>query len=355
MSDLKTELIRQINRLGPITIADYMAQCLYHPQLGYYTNAKPLGAAGDFITAPEISQMFGELLGLALAMNWMDQGSPTPFCLAEIGPGSGQLMADVLRATKGVAGFHDAMHLYLCDVDGQMIADQRIKLADFKPKWVEDVTELPEMPLYLLANEFFDCLPIRQFVRSEKEWREQLLAVKNDSLCFGFKPAGPLADGFMQDAPLGSVIELRPAANAIIADIAQQIAANGGCALVLDYGDWGSGGDTLQALRQHQKVDPLAFPGTSDLTSHVDFKALAGAANPFAQTSAMIQQGPLLEYLGINARAQSLARQLSGKALDNHIAAHRRLTHPDEMGKLFKALAITPKGAPMPLGFTHDT
>lgn len=355
MSDLQAELIRQITRLGPITIAEYMNQCLYHPTLGYYTNAAPLGAAGDFITAPEVSQMFGEMLGLALAQNWLDQGAPTPFCLAELGAGSGQLMEDVLRATKGVTGFHEAMRLYVCDVNPSMMVNQALKLADFEPNWVSDVTKLPTMPLFLLANEFFDCLPIRQFVRAESEWQEQLVAVENDTLCFALKPAGLLGQELPQDAPIGAVVELCPAANAIMADIARQIAANGGCALVFDYGDWGSNGDSLQALRQHQKVEPLEHPGTSDLTAHVDFQALALAARPFAQTSAMIPQGPLLELLGITSRAQALAANLRNQALTDHIAAHRRLTHPEEMGKLFKALAITPKGASLPPGFPHDT
>ncbi len=345
-------LIQQIDRLGPLTIAEYMSQCLYHPTLGYYTNASPLGRDGDFITAPEISQMFGEMLGLALAQSWLDQGAPTPFCLAELGPGSGQLMADVLRATRGVAGFHDGMQLHLCEVNPTLKSAQAARLGDFAPTWVDDITALPDLPLFLLANEFFDCLPIRQFVRAN-EWCEQLVAVQDGGLCFATKPAGPVADGF-PDRAQGSVIELRPAANAITAEIARRIAAFGGCGLIVDYGDRGSHGDTLQALRQHRKTDPLQDPGQSDLTAHVDFAALAGSARSQAQISRITDQGVLLERLGITARAQALAQKLQGAALENHIAAHRRLTHSTEMGKLFKALAITPHNSPQPPGFDHD-
>jgi len=349
---LTNALIRQIDRLGPLNMAEYMAQCLYHPTRGYYTNTSPLGADGDFVTAPEISQMFGELLGLALAQSWLDQGAVAPFCLAELGPGSGQLMVDVLRATRGVPGFHAAMRLHLCEVNPQLKATQAERLAAYSPTWVDDVTTLPDLPLFLLANEFFDCLPIRQFTRTD-DWCEQLVAIQNGALCFASKPAGPVAESF-PERPAGSVIELRPAANAIAEEIARKIAVRGGCALIVDYGDWGSDGDTLQALRQHRKTDPLDHPGQADLTAHVDFSALGNTARQHAQISGLTDQGLLLERLGITARAQALAKNLQGKALENHIAAHRRLTHGDEMGKLFKALAITPPNATQPPGFDHD-
>ncbi|MCP5073944.1 MAG: class I SAM-dependent methyltransferase [Rhodobacteraceae bacterium] len=351
MSALKAELVRQITRLGPMTIAEYMTQCLYHPEHGYYTTRDPLGGAGDFVTAPEISQMFGELLGLALAQNWLDQGAPEPFCLAELGPGSGQLMADVLRATLGVPGFHDAMRLHLCEVNPVLIATQRDRLKDFHPVWIHDVADLPDMPLFVLANEFFDCLPIRQFVRADDGWQEQLVAVQDGDLCFASKPAGAVAGELRGDLVPGSTFEIRPAANAIMASLAAQIGASGGCGLFIDYGANESLGDTLQAVRRHKKSNPLATPGDADLTAHVDFATLAAAAAPFAQTSKLTDQGVLLERLGITARAQALATGLQGDTLEAHIAAHRRLTHGDEMGKLFKALAITPQGAPQPPGF----
>ncbi|MCP5085337.1 MAG: class I SAM-dependent methyltransferase [Rhodobacteraceae bacterium] len=351
MSALKAELIRQIGRLGPLTIAEYMTQCLYHPEHGYYSTRDPLGGAGDFVTAPEISQMFGELLGLALGQSWLDQGAPVPFCLAELGPGSGQLMADVLRATAQVPGFHDAMHLHLCEVNPVLIEAQRDRLAGFHPVWIHDVIALPDMPLFLLANEFFDCLPIRQFVLADEGWQEQLVAVRDGALCFASKPAGAVAGELPKNLAPGATVEIRAAANALMAALAVQIGAAGGCLIVVDYGEAGSCGDTLQAVRKHQKVDPLADPGVADLTAHVDFAALATAAAPFTQCSGLTDQGVLLERLGISQRAQALAKKLQGEALEIHISAHRRLTHGEEMGKLFKALALTPQGAAHPPGF----
>ncbi len=349
MTALNDILLRQIARLGPMTVSEFMAQCLYHPEHGYYTNAAPLGAKGDFTTAPEISQMFGELLGLSLAQAWLDQGAPAPFCLAELGPGSGQLMSDVLRATKSVAGFHAAMRLHLCEVNPNLKAEQASRLPN--PTWVSDTTNLPDLPLFLIANEFFDCLPINQYVAREDGWDETIIAAKDDKLTFARRPAGAV-ETELPDAPIGTIVELSPSANAIAQDIASIIARNGGCALIVDYGNAG-GGDTLQALKKHTKVDPLHDVGQSDLTAHVNFAALRDALSD-VQTNGPAPQGAFLERLGITARAQQLAQNLSGDALESHIAAHRRLTHPDEMGQLFKAFAITPIGAPTPAGFPDD-
>ncbi len=346
MTCLTDVLLRQINRLGPLTVSEYMAQCLYHPDHGYYTNAKPLGAAGDFTTAPEISQMFGELIGLSLAQSWLDQGAPTPFCLAELGPGSGQLMSDILRATQSVPGFHAAMRLHLCEVNPNLKAEQASRLPN--PTWVTDTTDLPDLPLFLIANEFFDCLPINQYVARDEGWDEHIIAETDGALTFARRPAGAV-ETELPTSPAGTVLELSPSANAIAQDIAATIAKNGGCALIFDYGGTG-GGDTLQALQNHAKVDPLHAPGQSDLTAHVNFAALADAITD-AHTIGPDPQGAFLERLGITARAQQLAQNLSGDALENHITAHRRLTHPDEMGQLFKAFAIVPKGAPTPAGF----
>lgn len=353
MSDLTEVLKAHIARAGPITVAEYMHQCLYHPTLGYYTTADPVGGQGDFITAPEVSQMFGELLGLALAQSWLDQGAPASFCLCELGPGSGQLMSDVLRATRSVPGFHDALELFLCELNPKLKERQKATLAEFSPNWVEKIEDLPARPLWLLANEFFDCLPIRQFIKTEEGWQEKMVAVKDDVLVFARGPIGQLADELPADFPAGTTLELRPSANAIMEDIAKQIADHGGCALVFDYGSAGETGDTLQSLKHHEKVPPFAYPGSSDLTAHVDFAALAIAAAQHAQVTGITDQGVFLERLGITGRAQHLASHLRDEALEIHIAAHRRLTHPEEMGKLFKVLAITPKSAPPPPGYTE--
>lgn len=349
MTELTKILLKQIERSGPITVAEYMTQCLLHPKHGYYTTQQPLGSAGDFVTAPEISQMFGEMLGLCLAQTWMDQGAPARFSLAELGPGRGTLMSDILRATKGVSGFHAAAEIILVEASPSLQAVQAQTLDGFGVTWASNVTDLPQQPLFMIANEFFDCLPISQFVRTEHGWQEQMIGAKSGEL--GFILAAVTPTEVFEDAPLGSVLETSPSAAAISTEIARLISKFGGAALVLDYGDWDCSGDTFQAVQNHKKIDPLINCGAIDLTAHVNFKSLATSAKQFAQVSGLTTQGVLLERLGITARAQALAGQLQGGALENHITAHRRLTHPDEMGHLFKALAITPNGAAHPPGF----
>jgi len=344
-------LIRaRIRADGPISIAEYMADCLLHPEYGYYVTRDPLGAAGDFTTAPEISQMFGELIGLSLAQSWLDQGAPSPFTLAEAGPGRGTLMADILRATRAVPGFVEAADLILIEASPTLRAVQGETLAGHAPRWISDVTQLPEQPLFLVANEFFDALPIRQFVRDGAGWRERRIGVQGDQLEIGLAQAMPqpaLAHR-LDDTVDGDLIEECPALAPITATIGQRIAANSGAALIIDYGDWRSQGDTWQALRHHDRTDPLRDPGQADLTAHVDFEALTIAA-PCAY-SRVTPQGVFLERLGITQRAQTLAAGLAGDPLEQLISAHQRLTHPEEMGNLFKVLGLYPAHAAPPPG-----
>ena len=348
MTALADLLIRRIQATGPITLADYMAECLLHPQHGYYTTRDPFGAGGDFTTAPEISQMFGELLGLCLAQTWLDQGAPAPFTLAELGPGRGTLMADVLRATKGVPGFHAAAEVLLIEASPTLRARQRVTLGDHPVQWADQMTT-GDTPVYLLANEFFDALPIRQFTRAIQGWEETLIGVTNGQLMMGKSAPAPILslDHRLVDTKPGDIVEICPSATPIIQTIAAQIETHGGVALILDYGDWTSRGDTFQALKDHSFTDPLAEPGDADLTAHVDFAALAAACKNHAYTT----QGQLLTALGIGHRAAQLAQKLTGDALLQHNAATHRLTAPEEMGRLFKALAITPSFAPKPPGF----
>ncbi|MEL7150328.1 MAG: SAM-dependent methyltransferase [Pseudomonadota bacterium] len=354
MTPLETELRMRIAATGPITLADYMAECLGHPVHGYYKTRDPLGAKGDFTTAPEISQMFGELLGLCLGQAWLDRGAPSPFVLAELGPGRGTLMADMLRATSAVPGFHTAMSLHLVETSPELRAIQ----SDTIPAPLshhDTAASLPDGPLFLVANEFFDALPIRQFQRVEDRWRERVVGLAHDRLALGLSdplPPGTLSDR-LADTVEGDIVELSPTRDAIAQTLGQRIADQGGFALIVDYGDWRALGDTFQAVKNHKPVDPLTTPGEADLTAHVAFEDIARAASP-AAASQMIPQGVLLERLGITARAQSLAQRLTGPALETHIAAHRRLTHPQEMGTLFKAMALTQPGAPTPPGF-EDT
>ncbi|WP_299556018.1 SAM-dependent methyltransferase [uncultured Tateyamaria sp.] len=348
---LKDGLIARVATHGPITVADYMAEALLHPVHGYYTTRNPLGAAGDFTTAPEISQMFGELVGLSLAQSWLDQGAPAPFTLAELGPGRGTLMADILRATARVPGFHAAARITLIEVSPALRNVQRRTLEGFDIAYVDGADHLPDVPLWLIANEFFDALPVRQFQRDGAGWRERCVGLSNDVLSFGLSPAGPQAmlAHRLEDTEDGQLVEICPSAAPIISAIGTRIEAHGGAALIIDYGDWRSLGETLQAVQNHASADPLAQPGQADLTAHVDFETLTQAATP-AVFSRVTPQGVFLERLGITARAQALAAKLDGSALDAHIAAHRRLTHPDEMGNLFKVLGLFPTTAAPPPG-----
>lgn len=336
-----------------MSLASYMAECLLHPEHGYYTTRDPLGRAGDFITSPEISQMFGELLGLCIAQAWVDQGAPARIILAELGPGRGSLMADLLRATKAVPGFHAAAQLYLVEASPSLRAVQKTTLAAHTVTWAESVDALrDDAPLFLIANEFFDALPIRQFTHHVDGWCETIVGVRNDQLVKGY--AAPVAlpelEARRKDTKPGEVVELRPTAIPIAGRIGAQIARLGGAALIIDYGNWRSKGDTLQALRDHRFADPFAAPGLADLTAHVDFEALAQAAAP-ARATGLTDQGALLARLGIGARAERLSRNLSGPALENHLSATQRLTRAEEMGSLFKALALYGPHSPAPPGF----
>jgi NADH dehydrogenase [ubiquinone] 1 alpha subcomplex assembly factor 7 len=356
MTPLAASLARRIRATGPISVAEYMTECLLHPEHGYYSTRDPLGVAGDFTTAPEISQMFGELIGLCLAQAWLDQGAPAPFALAELGPGRGTLMADMMRATRGVPGFHTAARLHLVEASPALRAKQAEALRDHAPTWHERADELPELPLFLVANEFFDALPIRQFLRRGNGWCERMVGLEQGPdgarMAFGLAPPVPLAAlaHRLADTHEGDLVEICEAAAPVMAAVAGRLRRHGGAALIVDYGDWRSLGDTLQALRGHAPEDPLAQPGAADLTAHVDFEALVNATEGVQHTG-LTTQGALLERLGIGARAQTLAQRLSGTALESHLAAHRRLTLAGEMGTLFKALALHGPGTPPPPGF----
>ena len=325
-----------------MTMADWMSACLLDPEAGYYTTREPFGTRGDFTTAPEISQMFGELVGLALAQAWVDQGRPEGAVLAELGPGRGTLMADALRAVAGVEGFPREVHL--------VEASPRLRELQVAavPRAIHHDTldDLPDAPLFLVANEFFDALPVRQFVRSGNAWRERMVRwAEGFEVALAPELPNTALEHRLADTPEGAVVEVAQGAEAIAAEIGRRIASRGGAALLIDYGGWRGTGDTLQAVRGHAPVDVLATPGEADLTAHVDFAPLARAAHP-ARASALTPQGVFLERLGVTARARALATRLSGPALESHVAAHRRLTHPEEMGDLFKVLGLTPPGTP---------
>lgn len=355
MTVLADILKRQIASTGPLTLAQYMSACLLHPEHGYYTTQDALGAEGDFTTAPEISQMFGELIGLSLAQTWMDQGSTDAVCLAELGPGRGTLMADILRATAQVPGFHQVAQVHLVEASPRMQEKQAAALPGHAPTWHRSAETLPgDMPLFVVANEFFDALPIRQFQRDPNGWREVMVGLSTDgTFQFGLSDATPLKalDHRLEDTENGSVVETCAHATAVVEAIALRISNNGGAALIIDYGGWRSDGDSFQAVRAHKPVDALAEPGKADLTAHVDFEPLAVTARENGCAASQVtQQGVFLERLGITRRARGLAKGLSGSALDSHVAAHRRLTHPGEMGSLFKVLGLCPDTESPPPG-----
>lgn len=343
MTPLARLIAGRIRATGPITLADYMETCLLHPQHGYYATRDPLGEAGDFTTAPEISQIFGELCGLALAQAWLDQGRPAPVTLAEPGPGRGTLMGDVLRAIRSVPGLTEAAQVALIEASPHLREVQRERLGEVRH--LASADELPPEPLFLIANEFFDALPIRQFQRVEAGWAERVVGLGTDGLRLGLAQPVQLP----RAGRIGDIVEDCPAGAAVMSVIAARIAAHGGAAIIADYGGWNGQGDTFQALRGHAADDPLAHPGEADLTAHVDFAPLAVAAiGAGAVASRPIYQGEWLKMMGIEARAAKLADAGDQTA----ISALHRLTDPRQMGHLFKMLAIWPQGAAPVPGFT---
>ena len=347
---LRDHLIARITAQGPMSVAEYMGECLLHPTLGYYTTRQPFGRSGDFITAPEISQMFGELIGLCLVQAWVDQGRPPVFSLVELGPGRGVLMADILRAAAQVPDFVNAAEIILVEASPRLREIQHDTLRGRDIAFVAEVSALPQQPLFVVANEFFDALPIRQFVRSGPHWRERQIGCDDDGLIFGLGPGTPqpALNTRLIDTRENDLVEYAPAVGPIMAELGGRIDMHGGAGLIIDYGDWRSLGDTLQAVRHHERADVLDHPGSSDLTAHVDFEALAQAL-PCAH-SRLTPQGVFLERLGITERAQRLAQNLPKAQLEHHITAHRRLTHPEEMGTLFKVLGLFPHGKAPPAG-----
>jgi SAM-dependent MidA family methyltransferase len=246
------------------------------------------------------------------------------------------------------------MELHLVEASPEMRERQKSALGGYNVTWLDYFSELPQDPLFLIANEFFDCLPIKQYRRTDEGWQEQMIAVEGDQLHFILGTATS-EDVFSKtnDIPNGDMLEISPPSVAFASAIGEHIQTNGGCAIIIDYGEWDSDGDSLQALKNHTKIDPLTHCGKADLTAHVSFKDLTNAASKYAKVSPMISQGILLERLGITQRAQTLAKSMDSTALENHISAHKRLTHPDEMGSLFKTIAIIPENSDLPAGFNE--
>ncbi|MBV9076915.1 MAG: class I SAM-dependent methyltransferase [Methylobacteriaceae bacterium] len=350
MTPLEILIREMIATEGPMPVSRYMALALGHPTHGYYVTRDPLGAAGDFTTAPEISQMFGELLGLWAAETWTRMGRPDPVRLVELGPGRGTLMADAIRAARALPAFRDALRLHLVETSPVLAEAQRARLAPSgRPAaWHPQLDEVPEGPAIILANEFLDALPIRQLVRTERGWHERLVGLGENRLAFGL--ASEPSSGMPSGGQPGDVLEIGAAAAEVARTLAARFARHPGAALLIDYGHARSGfGDTLQAVRRHAATDPLAEPGEADLTAHVDFAAFLRAGEAAgAVPHGPVRQGDFLLALGITARAERLGRGASPDAGANVRTALARLTGsgPGEMGALFKAAALSSPDLP---------
>ncbi|HEY0571129.1 MAG TPA: SAM-dependent methyltransferase [Enterovirga sp.] len=345
MTPLGRELATLIATEGPISVERYMALCLGHPRYGYYMTRDPFGREGDFTTAPEISQMFGELLGLWTAEVWTSMGRPPQFALVELGPGRGTLMGDALRALRIVPECRAALSVHLVETSPVLRDVQQNKLAasGVRVTWHDTFAHVPRGPAIVLANEFLDALPVRQFVRTEGGWHERMVGLDEDRIVFGLF-AQPEPKLGRQGRP-GDVVEVGEAALAVAREIAARLVTEGGAALCLDYGHARSGlGETLQAVRRHAFVDPLAEPGEADLTVHVDFAAIAQSARAAgARAHGPMTQGAFLDALGIGARAAALARKASADARIGIEAALNRLTGTGDgqMGDLFKVVGLS--------------
>ncbi len=359
MTGLGRIIAAEIAERGPIPVCRFMELALGHPELGYYRTRDPLGAGGDFITAPEVSQMFGEMLGLWAAVVWRGLGGPAPFTLTELGPGRGTLMADALRAGAVQPGFTEAARLNLVETSPVLAARQREALAAFDPVILERVADLPAGPMIAIANEFFDALPIRQLVAAGPGWAERRVGLGPQGGCAFAFTVGPavapadLPDDLAPPETPGAVKEVCPAARDIARTLAGHCVRAPGAVLIIDYGPEESAtGETLQAVRGHRYADPLAAPGSADLTAHVDFAALARAAREAgAQVFGPVTQRAFLLSLGIATRAERLARGAAPARAAEIGSALRRLVDPAEMGTLFKVMAFTSPGAAAPPGF----
>ncbi|MBV1690126.1 SAM-dependent methyltransferase [Novosphingobium sp. G106] len=343
---LSAVFARLIANFGPISVMQYMGEA----NARYYAARDPLGATGDFVTAPEISQMFGELIGLWLADIWSRAGRPEPVHYVELGPGRGTLARDALRAA-GKAGLVPQVHFVEGSPALRALQSQAVPTA----QWHADLSSLPEnAPILLVANEFLDALPVRQLVRAEAGWRERMVGCEDGRFrpMIGDRPMDAALPETLRDAAPGTIIETCPGAATVVGEVSQRLAAQGGAALFIDYGHAEfRTGSTLQAVRAHRKVDPFADPGEADLTALVDFATLAEVAKSHgARRLGIAEQGVWLRALGIDARAEALARAVPARA-EAVAVARDRLVDPEQMGALFKVMGLTASGWPEGAGF----
>ncbi len=361
--NLSARLRARIAAEGPLTVAQYMEAALLDPEVGYYTTRSPFGTQGDFITAPDISQIFGELIGLFFADRWHQMGQPRSV-LAEAGPGRGTLMRDMLRATARIPGFHDALSIVLIEASEALQAVQKHTIAGAHPRlrWQPDLSTLPDLPLFFIANEWLDALPIRQFQHTPEGWRERLVEVDSANMeTFRFTLSAsippcipPQAGGVSAYSALTSLLppaegagggnpaffEICEPAISAVRTLAQHLARHGGDALLIDYGYTHGHGDTLQAVKSHAFHPPLLAPGSADITAHVDFAALMRTAQAEGVQAEITPQGAWLKRLGAELRAAQLCRTATPGQRESVLSGLHRLVSPEEMGELFKVLHL---------------
>ncbi len=362
MTPLTARLARLIEIGGPIPMAQFMAEALSAPDYGYYATRDPFGVSGDFITAPEISQMFGELIGLWCAQTWQAMGRPLPVNLIELGPGRGTLMVDLIRAAATVPDFREALHIHFVETSPSLRARQESAVsasANFPPvSWHGRLTAVPTGAFLLIANEFFDALPVHQFVMTEAGWRERLVSWDHDRARFAVvtatapTPACALATKRWSAAKPGQIQEISAAGATLSAEIGARLTRDAGAALIIDFVRADHHGATVQAVRNHQSVDPFEAVGCSDIAAAVDFGGLATAARASgARCHGPVSQSVILTALGLETRAAMLRQRASAGQRSAIDQAVHRLTAPDQMGALFQALAITSPDLATPAGF----
>lgn len=348
---LKKLVISEIHDKGPMVVSRFMEHCLYNERFGYYAEKKnTIGASGDFVTSPEISQVFGELIGLWLAQAWIDRGKPSPFNLVELGPGNGTMMRDVLRAARSIPKFIDSAAIILVETSIKLKMHQQSYLKGYSVKWVKTVDEIPEEPTFLIANEFLDALPIRQFRKNKDVWFERSIDVTDkDELFFIYKESNYNKELHLlySGVPNNVIIETSDITKDIVSTLTEKLDRNSGVALFIDYGYFEGTGDTLQAVYQHSYADPLKNLGKTDLTAQVNFKEIYNLViRKDLRASVLTTQGNFLEGLSIKKRLEILTATMPEEQKKSHILSINRLINPEEMGDLFKVIGITNKGSP---------
>ena len=360
VTPLDAKIRDRIKADGPLSVSEFMEIALSDPNHGYYRTRDPLGKAGDFITSPEISQVFGEIVGLWCAVTWQNTGAAKNIHLVELGPGRGTLMADILRTAQNVMpAFTEAIDVHLVETGKVLRQQQQEALNGYSVDWHDRFETVPPGPVLIVANEFFDALPIDQYIMTREGWQERRITTDQKQDDFLFKPCDPPAENNpiipdeLVDSPINSIFERSSAGEQIASDIAKRIATDGGAALIIDYGHVRHGlGDTLQAVKSHNYHFPLATIGEADLTAHIDFTALGNAAKASgAIVHGPVFQGGLLTALGIEQRTEALAATATPDQAEILESASRRLIAADGMGTSFKAMAITSVADSTPAGF----